>query len=254
MTYRVCKRGHSRSPENTAKDGSCKICKNMMRQKIRASNKINRPKITHCKNGHPRTPDNVYAGNGGCKECCRASSKKSKAENPERYAGYYKKWAELNKEKVKQASIKWHSNEENKAKKKVWQKEYLEKYAERRKLSSFNYSEKNKEKISSYRKKWEKENRPKCRAAVRKRQAAKLQRTPPWLTKQQLQDIEAFYSHAVALGTKTGVMHHVDHIVPLRGKIVSGLHVPWNLQVITAVENSKKHNSLVGWGAEGLPE
>lgn len=65
-----------------------------------------------------------------------------------------------------------------------------------------------------------------------KRRAALLQRTPPWANTQA---IEYFYQQCPE-------GHHVDHIVPLRGKYVSGLHVLENLQYLTKEENLKKSN------------
>jgi len=91
---------------------------------------------------------------------------------------------------------------------------------------------------------WQKANPEKQNAINAKRRAAKLKRTPPWLTPEHLEQIKAFYALAKSLEKSTGVVHHVDHIVPLQGDNVSGLHVPWNLQVITASENCSKNNKF----------
>ena len=75
-----------------------------------------------------------------------------------------------------------------------------------------------------------------------KYRALKLQRTPKWLSKSQYKDILKVYSKCRKVSRKTGVKHEVDHIVPLKGRHVCGLHVPWNLQIITKSENAKKGN------------
>lgn len=65
--------------------------------------------------------------------------------------------------------------------------------------------------------------------------------TPPWA---DLKAIEAVYALAIQLTKETGILHHVDHIVPLGHKLVSGLHVEWNLQAIPWIENQRKFNKL----------
>lgn len=75
-----------------------------------------------------------------------------------------------------------------------------------------------------------------------KRKAEQLKRTPVWLSPDDKWMIEQAYELA-ALRTKTfGFSWHVDHVIPLQGKTVSGLHTPYNLQVIPGVENIRKGN------------
>ena len=81
--------------------------------------------------------------------------------------------------------------------------------------------------------------------SVASRKAHIRQATPKWLTKEHKQQIKAFYIEADRLKRETGIDHEVDHIVPVRGGIVNGLHVPWNLRVITAAENQKKNRKLI---------
>ena len=75
--------------------------------------------------------------------------------------------------------------------------------------------------------------------------SAKDARQPPWLNAGHLFEMESIYNYCAALRS-AGLDYHVDHIVPLRGDNVSGLHVPWNLQVITGAENMSKGNRFNG--------
>lgn len=71
------------------------------------------------------------------------------------------------------------------------------------------------------------------------------QATPKWLTAEHKLEIRLQYRLAIELSRRTGIRHAVDHIIPLIGDTVCGLHVPWNLQVITQADNLKKSNKLI---------
>ncbi len=92
--------------------------------------------------------------------------------------------------------------------------------------------------------------RPEIKAAHRSymrenqatRDARKLKATPHWLTQEQHAEIKAIYQDAAL---REGLWH-VDHIIPLRHPNICGLHVSWNLQVLTANDNQNKSNSFDG--------
>jgi hypothetical protein len=85
-------------------------------------------------------------------------------------------------------------------------------------------------------------NKSKYAANDAKRTNMKRDATPTWLTKDQLDEIENFYWLSNDLTKVSGEVYHVDHIVPIQGKTVCGLHVPWNLQILPADLNIAKSN------------
>lgn len=93
--------------------------------------------------------------------------------------------------------------------------------------------------------KYKHRNQHKVRAGVSKRRAAKLLRTPVWLTADELWMIEQAHDLALLRTKQFGFMWHVDHVLPLQGKLVSGLHTPYNLQVIPATQNVAKANRFI---------
>jgi hypothetical protein len=107
------------------------------------------------------------------------------------------------------------------------------------------YRKANVEKVAACGAKYKKNNPGKVNAYAARRRAAKLLRTPPWLTKEQRAEIEAIYVLCAERTKVTGIPHAVDHVIPLMGRTVSGLHIAANLQIITASENYSKNNRYV---------
>jgi hypothetical protein len=118
---------------------------------------------------------------------------------------------------------------------------FNKKYSKNLKYKKLDY-QKNPNKYQIKNKNWFISNPDKHNALSKKRKAAKKQRSLPWLTKEHFEQIEEFYTIAKMFKMYTGLEYHVDHIVPLQGKNVSGFHVPWNLQVLPAKDNLIKGN------------
>ena len=111
------------------------------------------------------------------------------------------------------------------------------------------YRAKNKDREAEYRAQWQRSNPGKVRASCSKRRAAKLQRTPAWANGRVIQ---ALYAFAKWLEDVSGASCQVDHIVPLQGATVSGLHCEANLRVILATDNKRK-SAKVDPDAHAIP-
>jgi hypothetical protein len=99
--------------------------------------------------------------------------------------------------------------------------------------------------LREYRNAWKANNKTQVRADTKARRRKHRDATPLWLTRKQKSEIRQLYQIAITMTQTTGEQYVVDHIVPLRGEFVCGLHVPWNLRVITQDENLKKSNKHV---------
>ena len=94
---------------------------------------------------------------------------------------------------------------------------------------------------------WVQNNRGKVNARTARRYAAKTQATPKWVLSNPdyMWMISEAYDLAQLRKKIVGGLWEVDHIVPLRGRNVSGLHAPWNLRVVPQKENRTKSNQLL---------
>jgi hypothetical protein len=155
----------------------------------------------------------------------KAWAKEYYLKNKDHLLSKNKEWSEANKDSIAERRKAQRSgNKQVAAKKQEWQ-------------------QRNKEKVAEYNRNWKQNNRDKHNALGMKRHAAKINRTPPWLTKQHFSEMRAMYKQAKDMSL-AGAKYEVDHIVPLQGASVSGLHVPWNLQILPMNENRRKWNHL----------
>jgi hypothetical protein len=163
-----------------------------------------------------------------CKVCRRIASKK---------------WKKENAEYVKSSSAKYYVNNKDRidVRNKAWKDKNPDKVSS---AGKENY-EKNKDKVLSAQKEYRTNNRAKLNAKAAKERADKKKATPKWLTQIDKEFMEVTYAMAKVMSEMEQTEYHVDHIVPLNGEKVSGLHVPRNLQVIPKFDNLSKGNRLM---------
>lgn len=150
-----------------------------------------------------------------CIDCHNQATKAYYHANKEARKAYNESWRNSNKDRIKQSSKLYHKE--------------------------------NKEAINQHSRDWRKTNQDRIRGYSAQRRASQKQALPLWLTDAQMAEIDSVYAHAKDCEAVSGQEYHVDHIVPLKGKGVCGLHVPWNLQVLPADVNLSKHNNYDGW-------
>ena len=160
-----------------------------------------------------------------CKKCIGIVDKRWKLANKEKVATARSEYVDRNRAKINAACREWQRNN-----------------PEKRREMAADWYQRNKARKRETDKIWTEENRDKKNYLSSMYRASKKYRTPNWLTEQDLEIIKALYTLAQQLTESTGISHEVDHIIPMNGKDVSGLHCPLNLQVITKETNRKKYN------------
>lgn len=162
-----------------------------------------------CKNGHvaERRVSN------GCCVICEAEK--------------YKQWSTNNPEKVKQSSLKSYINN-----------------AEKRRAYASEYRANNPEKVKATNKKSKAKRRSYYSYHEMQRQTKIKQATPSWLNKSDKIWMLDIYQASRNIKETYSVVTAVDHIIPIKGKNVCGLNVPWNLRIVTQKYNSIKLNRM----------
>lgn len=181
---------------------------------------------------------------GACVQCVSDRKKELYQENRDAVLEYMKVQGKIYKSQNKEACLERSY---------AWREKNIDKVRAQEKVRRLANPEKVREKARKHyyvhreyelarQKEWRMANKGVINAHTGKRKAARLQRTPKWLTDFDRLKMECYYSIAAMLTRVNNEPWHVDHVLPLRGKTVSGLHVPANLQVLRGIENMRKGN------------
>ena len=173
-------------------------------------------------------------------EQAKAYAKAYWEKNRAKESARIKAWKQENKERTKNTSKDY--NELNKEKIKEQKRQYYLENKEKINARNIAYNQKNKEARSKKEAEWRQKNKGRVAANIRKYQMSKRNRTPSWLTDFDHLKIQCIYQMAAMYTRVNNESWEVDHVIPLQGVNVSGLHVPLNLQIMRGVENIGKKN------------
>lgn len=173
------------------------------------------------------------------KSWCKPCTKKYNADYRKKHAEKLKleklKHYENNKADYIARAKEWKSNNHDKVAISIKKYYALNKKKETARIAEWESN--NKERRKAAKRDWRQHNKARLAAQCRERQARKLNATPAWAS---LREINIEYELAKWCTDVLGIQYHVDHVVPLQGRNVCGLHVHYNLQVIRAIDNLKK--------------
>lgn len=182
----------------------------------------------------PRRTDGYDAT---CKQCRRTAATIYRRGNIEKVAKVNAAWQRANPSRCNAATRKWQKANPDTVKRarEIWKT----KNPGREARTAFIWRQNHKEQSAVQSAKWAEANPDRRNAITARRRARKLQATPTWANKKY---IDIWYKIAKLEEAHLGVKCHVDHIVPLKHKLVCGLHNEFNLQVLTYKQNQSKSN------------
>jgi hypothetical protein len=194
-----------------------------------------------------------YTANQYCTVCNNNSKRAWTAKTFDHRKAYRLKYEEENREAYLERKRRYRR--ENRLKIYEQFKDWASRNKDRVRLHAQKYRSKQSPNVAKeYHREYATLNPEKINAIGAKRHAAKMGACPPWLKGDLRKQVDAMYAECRRITEETGIEHHVDHIVPLQGDNVCGLHVPCNLRIITAVENAKKGNRLLYEISEPYPK
>jgi hypothetical protein len=161
-------------------------------------------------------------------------------KDPEARKAYQKAYAQRNREKAYERVKAWRL--ENPEKHAEHHRRYAQKHPEKAVEKTLRWKLKNPERAAEVSRATRLKNKDRVVANKAIYRARKTQRVPTWLSPFDKLKIRCIYAIARMLTRENGEPWHVDHIIPLHGKTVSGLHVPSNLQILRAKDNHLKNN------------